>query len=81
MKINHGDYLQLMDRLHIQTYMVEQHLVSHPLIKKNKKVKKLINDASWALLEAHQIVSEESQKLYETETSIHKVVFRRCKKS
>ena len=36
-KINDGHYLELMDRLHVQTCMIDDHLVSHPLTKKNKK--------------------------------------------
>ena len=79
--INDGHYLELMDRLHVQNCMIEQHLVGHPLTKKIKKVKKLINNASWALLEAYQHVGYESHKLHETKQPIHKVVFRRRKKS
>ena len=38
-KINDGHYLELMDRLHVQTCMIDDHLVSHPLTKKIKKAK------------------------------------------
>ena len=37
--INKGHYLELMDRLHVQTCMIDDHLVSHPLTKKIKKAK------------------------------------------
>ena len=78
-KINNGHYLELMDRLHVQSSMIEEHLVNHPLTKKIKKVKKLIDNASWTLIEAYQIVG---QKSYEKENNpIEKVILRRHKKS
>lgn len=61
-KINDGHYLELMDRLHVQTCMIDDHLVSHPLTKKIKKVKKLIDNALMSLAEAYQIVGNESYK-------------------
>ena len=61
-KINDGHYLELMDRLHVQTCMIDDHLVSHPLTKKIKKVKKLIDIAVISLAEAYQIVGNESYK-------------------
>ena len=61
-KINDGHYLELMDRLHVQTCMIEDHLVSHPLTKKIKKAKKLIDDAVMSLAEAYQIVGNKSYK-------------------
>ena len=59
-KINDGHYLELMDRLHVQTCMIDDHLVSHPLTKKIKKAKNLIDDAVMSLAEAYQIVGSES---------------------
>lgn len=79
MKINDGHYLELMDRLHVQTCMIEEHLVNHPLSKKIKKVKKLINDSQWALLEAYQIVGQKSYENEQQKKPIEKVVLRRRK--
>ena len=59
-KINDGHYLELMDRLHVQTCMIDDHLVSHPLTKKIKKAKNLNDDAVMSLAEAYQIVGSES---------------------
>jgi hypothetical protein len=42
--------------------MIEDHLVSHPLTKKIKKAKKLIDDAVMSLAEAYQIVGNKSYK-------------------
>jgi len=61
-KINDGHYLELMDRLHVQTCMIDDHLVSHPLTKKIKKAKKLIDNAVMSLAEAYQIVGSEPYK-------------------
>jgi hypothetical protein len=56
--------------------MIENHLIGHPLTKKIKKVKKLIDDAGWALAEAYQIIGQESIKNYEK----NKTLSRRHKK-
>lgn len=80
MKINDGHFLELMDRLHVQSCMVEEHLVKHPLTKRFKRVKKLINKASWSLLEAYQVVGEKSYERDERKNPIEKVILRRRKK-
>lgn len=79
--INDGHYLELMDRLHVQSCMIEDHLVNHPLTKKIKKVKKLIDEAGWALAEAYQIVGQKSYENEERKNPIEKVVFGRRKSS
>jgi hypothetical protein len=77
-KINDGHYLELMDRLYIEICTVEDHLLSHPLTKKNKKVKKLIDKAGMCLAEAYQIVGDESFKNDE-KNGIQKIILRRHK--
>lgn len=79
-KLNDGHYLELMDRLHIQSCMVEEHLMNHPLTKKIKKVHKLIDQAGWALAEAYQIVGQESYENIERNKTIEKTILRRRKK-
>jgi S-adenosylhomocysteine hydrolase len=59
-KINDGHYSELMDRLHVQTCIIDEHLVNHPLTKKIKKVKKHIDDAIMSLAEAYHVVGNES---------------------
>lgn len=80
-EINDGHYLELMDRLHVQSCMIEDHLVNHPLTNKIKKVKKLIDEAGWALAEAYQIVAHKSNENDKRKNPIHKVVLRRREKS
>jgi hypothetical protein len=80
-EINDGHYLELMDRLYVQTCMIEDHLASHPLTKKLKKVRKLIDKAGMSLAEAYQIVGYESYINDEKKNAIEKVVLRRRKGS
>lgn len=80
-KINDGHYLELMDRLYIQTCMIEDHLLNHPLTKKLKKVKKLVDISGMALAEAYQLVGEESFKNDEKKNPIEKIVLGRRKMS
>ena len=79
-KINDGHYLELMDRLYVQICMVEDHLYNHPLTKKIKKVKKLIDKAGMSLAEAYQVVGNESY-LREEKNEQQKTISRRHKKS
>lgn len=78
-KINKGHYLELLDRLLVQTSMIETHLYKHPLSKKLKKVRKLIDNAGYSLAEAYQMVGDEFYKQEENEKAISQVIFRRHK--
>jgi hypothetical protein len=80
-QINDGHYLELMDRLYIQTSSIENYLMTHPLTKKNKKVRKLIDKAGMSLAEAYQIVGHESYLNEDKKNAIQKVILRRRKKS
>ena len=62
-KINDGHYLELLDRLLIQTCMIEDYLFKHPVSKKCKKVRNLIDNAGQSLAEAYQIVGHELYKI------------------
>ena len=81
MEINDGHYLELMDRLHVQTCMIDSHLSGHPLTKKLKKVRKLINSAQWALLEAYQIVGQKDYEKDQKNNPIAEIVLRRRENS
>lgn len=80
-KINKGHYLELLDRLLVQTSMIETHLYKHPVSKKLKKVRKLIDRAGMSLAEAYQMVGDEFFKQEENENAISQVIFRRHKGS
>lgn len=78
---NEGHFLELMDRLHVQSSMIETHLLKHPLTKKMKKVKKLIDKAHWNLLDAYQIVGQFDYNKNQKTNPIEKVIFGRSEKS
>lgn len=80
-KINKGHYLELLDRLLVQTSMIETHLYKHPVSKKLKKVRKLIDRAGMSLAEAYQMVGDEFFKQEKNENAISQVIFRRHKGS
>ena len=68
-----------MDRLYIEVCHIEDHLCNHPLTKKLKKVRKLIDKAGLSLAEAYQIVGQESYLREEEKNAIQKVIPRRRK--
>lgn len=79
-KLNEGHYLEIMDRLHVISDMMDRHLMDHPIINKNEDLEKLINFSIINLWECYQRVGKLS---YENETrkKNKKVVSRRRKKS
>lgn len=48
-------YHEMLDRLHVITSMIDQHLQQHPVAKIETEIKKLINEAQDKLWEAYQI--------------------------
>ena len=55
-QINDGHYHELMDRLHVITSVIEDHITTHPLTHTLPEVEELINQAQNKLIEAYQIV-------------------------
>ena len=81
-KINDGHYLELTDRIYIFISNLEEHVLSHPLTQKEKKVKKLITEAGVNLAQAYQIIGGKMFEIYEkNEYPIVQVISRRHKKS
>lgn len=78
-KINDGHYLELMDRLHNQAYMIETFICNHPLTLKKRRLRNLVNDACMLLAEAYQVVGEMDYKRQKKKKPIEKVIFRRRK--
>ena len=61
-KLNDGHYVEALDRLFLITEMMDTHLMGHPVIKKNKEIKKLIEFSIINLLEAYQRVGNETHE-------------------
>ena len=68
--INKGHYLELMDRLHVTMYMIDEHILTHPLTENNPGIKKKINKAIHKLWDAYQLVGNKEDE-YEMENNAH----------
>lgn len=77
-KLNEGHYVEALDRLFLFTDMMDTYLMNHPVIRKNKEVKKLVRFSIINLLEAYQQVGDEIYKI-ENEKNNKKVISRRHK--
>jgi len=80
-KINEGHYVEAFDRLHLITDMMDRHLISHPVIRKNKEVKKLIKFSIINLMEAYQRLGNYEYEREQKNNPIAEVVLGRRKKS
>jgi hypothetical protein len=54
-EINDGHYLELMDRLHVVSCTIDDHILSHPLCETNKDIQNKIDEALSLLMEAYQM--------------------------
>jgi|Laugrefa1bdmlbdn_1035148.scaffolds.fasta_scaffold126645_2 hypothetical protein len=54
-EINDGHYLELMDRLHIVSCTIDEHILNHPLCESNKDIQNKIDEALGLLMEAYQM--------------------------
>jgi len=54
-EINDGHYLEMMDRLYVQTDILDQYLLKHPIGEKHKEISKPIIKAIVSLVQAYQI--------------------------
>ena len=59
-EINDGHYLELMDRLHIVSCTIDDHILNHPLCEVNKDIQYKIDTALSLLMEAYQMVGNKS---------------------
>lgn len=56
--LNDGHYLELMDRIHIMTSTLHDHLLTHPVADTDSRVHSLLDKAAEELMDAYQIVGE-----------------------
>lgn len=80
-KINDGHHLELIDRLHVLMCNLDEHCVKHPVSKKNKNIRLMLEYALGQLWDAYQEVGKELLKKEKNENGIKKVIFRRHKNS
>lgn len=55
-EINDGYYLELMDRLHIVSCTIDDHILNHPLSEEHKDIQNKIDEALSLLMDAYQMV-------------------------
>lgn len=53
-KINDGHYTEMLDRIHIQMEIINDHLIQHPVAQQNKTLKRLLIRALTTLYKAYQ---------------------------
>lgn len=57
-KINDGHYGEMLDRLHVQMSVIEEHLFKHPISEQNKEVRESIIKAIVNLIKAYRLTGE-----------------------
>jgi hypothetical protein len=69
-EINSGHYLELMDRIHVLSCTLDDHILNHELTEKIPEVQQQLSIALDSLMEAYQIVGHESCKYDEESTNL-----------
>jgi hypothetical protein len=59
-EINDGHYLELMDRIHVASCTIDEHILNHPLCEVNKDIQIKIDEALELMMEAYQMVGNKS---------------------
>ena len=54
-KLNDGHYLEITDRLHVVSSIIDTHLLQHPVCKLEREVTEKVDAALSLLYEAYQI--------------------------
>jgi len=65
-KINGGHYLEVLDRLHVQMSMMDEHLFKHPVVEQNKELRGFLIKAIVHMIHAYQeagaLATQETKK-------------------
>lgn len=69
-QINKGHYLELMDRLAVQTDVIHNYIYEHPLAENHPDIQEKIEIALSNLYEAYQLVGQKEDS-YENENNTH----------
>lgn len=54
--INDGHYLELMDRIHIVSCTIDNHILNHPLSENQPEIQQKIDKALELLMQSYQMV-------------------------
>jgi hypothetical protein len=63
--INEGHYLELMDRLHVISCTIDDHILGHALVERSPKTEELVSRALSLLAAAYHSVGQEHERLEE----------------
>lgn len=55
-EINDGHYLELMDRIHVISCTLDEHILNHPLTSEHKDIQNKVDEALSLLMDAYQMV-------------------------
>jgi hypothetical protein len=59
-EINDGHYLELMDRIHVVSCTIDDHILNHPLCEVNKDIQTKVDKALELMMDAYQMVGNKS---------------------
>jgi len=59
-EINDGHYLELMDRIHVVSCTIDEHILNHPLCEVNKDIQNKVDEALGLMMEAYQMVGSKT---------------------
>lgn len=55
-EINDGHYLELMDRIHVVSCTIDEHILNHPLCEVNKDIQNKVDEALELMMAAYQMI-------------------------
>lgn len=68
-KLNSGHYLEIVDRIHVASSLINDHIIQHPTCKIEKEISKEIDKALDHLHNAYQIAGKLMFEKYEKDKS------------
>ncbi len=61
-------YHEVLDRLHLAQFMLEDHLLSHPAMEENLAIKNMVAEAQELLGKAYQAIGQASEDKFGART-------------
>lgn len=67
--INKGHYLELMDRIHVVSCTIDDHILNHPLTENEPEIQRKLDLALEILLDTYQMVGNKELSYEEEDNS------------
>jgi hypothetical protein len=58
--INDGHYHELLDRTHVASCMIDEHLINHPLALHDSEIREHLENALDSLMRAYQVIGNKT---------------------